>query len=520
VNGKVCILGGNACAAEIAAHLVAADVGVILAAVDEPKAPGLPEAVEILSAARLAGIRGGPGRFLLDFVCGGRTLRREAAAVVLAEAGERRPAFERYGLAPGEAVIALSQLPAWEGRQPAAADLRRQVVFLNGLLAESHPREAGEAMRAALRLQAQGGTQSTILTRNLKVAGEGLEALAREARAAGVLFFKFARTTPEILQDAGGWVEIRFADELMDERWVLRPDLVVVEEDPRPSAYAAALGRRFEIESGAGGFQQADNVHRLPVATNRRGVVVAGECRTRGADPAVDAGDAALAVVDVLAALGAEPGPSAEIEAGRCIRCLTCLRICPYRAVAMQPLPVIQPEACERCGICVSECPRQAIRLDGLERGGLTATVAAGRPAATAAGPHIVAFCCRRSAGLAARQALASGAAWPAALTIVEVACAGSLAAEDLLATFTQGADGVLVLTCHEDNCHSREGNRFARSRAERAAEFITHCGGDGRRLRFETLAANMPAEFSRIVSDFSRSLCKAEPEPDKKGSL
>jgi coenzyme F420-reducing hydrogenase delta subunit len=70
----------------------------------------------------------------------------------------------------------------------------------------------------------------------------------------------------------------------------------------------------------------------------------------------------------------------------------------------------------------------------------------------------------------------------------------------------------VLVLTCHEDNCHSSQGNRFARLRVEHAAEFLANCGADPKRLRVETLAANMAHEFSHIVTDFRRDFVETSP--------
>jgi coenzyme F420-reducing hydrogenase delta subunit len=66
------------------------------------------------------------------------------------------------------------------------------------------------------------------------------------------------------------------------------------------------------------------------------------------------------------------------------------------------------------------------------------------------------------------------------------------------------GADGVLVLTCHEDNCHSRQGQRLARTRADQVSAFLMQCGADPTRLVFKTLAANMETELDTILSEFS----------------
>jgi coenzyme F420-reducing hydrogenase delta subunit len=65
----------------------------------------------------------------------------------------------------------------------------------------------------------------------------------------------------------------------------------------------------------------------------------------------------------------------------------------------------------------------------------------------------------------------------------------------------------VLVLPCHEDNCHSRHGNRLARLRVDQAGAFLDQLGIGSNRLVLKTLAANMPTELAAIVTEFSQTL-------------
>jgi len=509
---RVCILGNNACAWKIADTLSETGAEVILATRDESPHPprvvcrttGSP-AQEVLCGARLASCRGGSGHFDLAFSQNGTDVRRTVASVVIAESDDLRPNHALYGLTPGAGVAPLSELPDDGNLPPTNGSPIKHAVFLNGLVAESHPLIAGRIMRVALRLQTEHQVQCTILTRNLKVAGDGLEALSREARSAGVLFFKFTTSTPAIRQDPEGRVRVAFIDELTGREFTLAPDLVVLDETPAPSAYAVELGRILGLESDPVGFVQGDNVHRLTVLTNRRGVVVAGPSRGIGLDPAVEASNAVLEALDAAAPTADEPSQSAAIESGRCIRCLTCLRVCPYGAVLLDTRPAILPAACERCGICAAECPREAIRIPGLERNDLRALITSGRSRESL--PYVVAFCCRRSAGFAAKAAVDAGKSWAAVVNVIEVPCAGSVTPEFILSAFSLGADGVLVLTCHEDNCHSRQGNRFARTRADQASAFLTQCGADATRLVFKTLAANMETELDAILAEFSATL-------------
>jgi coenzyme F420-reducing hydrogenase delta subunit len=174
----------------------------------------------------------------------------------------------------------------------------------------------------------------------------------------------------------------------------------------------------------------------------------------------------------------------------------------------------VLPAACERCGICAAECPREAIRIAGFEHADLHRLMAGG-PTADPAGdsPLLVAFCCRRSAAPALRAAAADNC-WAATLNIVEVPCAGGIAPEVILSAFRRGADGVLILACHADNCHSRHGNHLAQQRAERSCAFLERCGAGAGRLVFKTLASNMAAEAAAIVTAFSTALRGRKSDP------
>lgn len=59
-------------------------------------------------------------------------------------------------------------------------------------------------------------------------------------------------------------------------------------------------------------------------------------------------------------------GVFARVDAKKCIVCLTCVRTCPFGAVAIDEaigVAKIDPQVCKACGICVMECPARAIEL-------------------------------------------------------------------------------------------------------------------------------------------------------------
>ncbi|MFZ0243180.1 MAG: hydrogenase iron-sulfur subunit, partial [Desulfobacterales bacterium] len=101
-------------------------------------------------------------------------------------------------------------------------------------------------------------------------------------------------------------------------------------------------------------------------------------------------------------------------------------------------------------------------------------------------------------------------------LRVVTVPCAGAVAVRDILTAFAAGAAGVLVLTCHIDNCHSETGNRHARRRVEYLADHLEQMGFGGDRLQIATLAANMPAEYADVTRRFYQNIKNMHVRGDK----
>jgi quinone-modifying oxidoreductase subunit QmoB len=515
---KTLIIGSGNCALQIARHLSAAGASVIVA----DSRPDIPQSteivgnptgsgnIEIMASARLTGCTGFVNSFEAVLARNGQHTTHAVAGIVVAEDYRRKTNHDALGLRASKYVASLSDL---RHRLTAACPQQTEtspgqtIVFLNGLAQENTPVIAGEVMLAARELQRLPGVQAYVLTVNLKVAADGLERLYHETKTAGVFFVKFSETLPQIEQADDGRVTIVFEDEASGHMYRLRPDLTVLDEIVVPSQDLDGLSRILNVDSDSLGFLQTENVHRLPVFTNRRGILAAGPARAV-MTPAELAADAAAAAAAVLARtqLPAQIVDKASIDTGQCIRCLTCLRLCPYRSVRKDSRISVVAEACEGCGICVAECPREAITMG--ESGAFfdRRLVEVAADASTAA-PWFLAVCCSRSAGRAGQLAEHMGYELPEGLKMVEVPCAGSLSVKQIMGALASGAGGVLVLTCHVGNCHSESGNLLAQQRVELLRERLGLMGRDPDRLQRHTLAANMPAEFADIVRRFGQRL-------------
>ena len=525
MNHTTLIFGNGPCAHTIAEDLLTTGADIVMATPDTTCdfSPSIDSgSLEILSNTRLVSCRGTAGDFRILTARNQHKISKTVAEIVIAEEHQRKPNFSTYGLKASSNVIPLSQAKQLLDSSHEHHSLSRtqKVVFLTGLVQESHPVVAEVIMHTALGLQSEFNLQTYILTTNLKVAANGLEALYRKTKEAGTVYIKFTDTRPEIHSEGNDTVQIEFVDEITLKKFRLTPDMTVVDERIVPSEYAADLSRILGIHADAEGFLQTDNVHRHAVFTNRKGILVAGPSRsiqTLG-DQTTDALNAVLASTGRHAGLQIVPEDPAEIHKGHCIRCLTCYRLCPYRAITLNARVVVEPGACERCGICAAQCPRGAIHLKDLEAS-ISDQLATGNSLQEedTFTPVLLAFCCSRSAVPARELARCTGHNLPAGLKVIEVPCSGSLSSDHLFAAFKNHADGVLVLACHGGNCHSERGNIYARQTVDGLNDRFAGIGFEKERILMETLASNMGTEFAEIVKGFEETILELGPSRLKK---
>ncbi len=525
---KTLILGCSRDARNIAEELLGKDGEVIVAIPDETGDADLFDGLDAAKSAKIEilpvtgpfSCSGAAGRFSLTFTGNGQPDTRTVTSIILADAGIRKPNFALYGVGESSRVVSLSQAREFieSGSGPANEIASgKRVAFVTGLADESSPVITAEIMRCALELQQEFNQQTYIFTGNLKVAGDGLEALYRQTKQAGTVYLKFTETTPEIQADKNGSVTITYTDEVIRETFKLNPDAMVIDETLQPSTFTRNLAHTLKIDSGPDGFVQSDNVHRATVLTNRKGVFVAGLSRSAQSarERQTDVGSVALSVLSLHKNMPAGRTGKAEINfTGQCVGCLTCFRACPYGAISLNPRVVVDPQACQGCGICAAECPRFAIRINAPAGGAIAdkIQIIENRTSDQDFTPAITAFCCSRSAAGAGDLAACMGYSLPQGLKVVEVPCAGSLSRNHIFSAFKNGSDGVLVLTCHKGNCHSEYGNTYAHRRVDQISGLLSQLGFEPERLAYRTLASTMGMEFSEMVNAFEDTIVNLGP--------
>ena len=325
--------------------------------------------IEVLTSARITSIDGELGNFAVKIERGREELPRNFGAIILATGYESRS----YGVEVAANVITQSQLAELLKSPDKVEKMPRHVGFLFGISDEHSRILTLSNLSNALALKEKIGSEVYVFCRNLKVDSDGAESLYREVRNKGVLFFKFGEKPPQISVD-GGQVRVQVEDLLLGEEVVLSCDLLVMDEKPLPHRDSEILKLIPKVGLDATGFYQEENVHLYPVASNRKGIFLAGSCHAELdiSRALTDAASAALSAYKLLSSgKVAVEVEKVKIDPDKCRMCLTCIRICPHdaiRVVQVNPerqVAQISDPACDGCGICAAICPARAIRFEG-----------------------------------------------------------------------------------------------------------------------------------------------------------
>jgi quinone-modifying oxidoreductase, subunit QmoB len=460
--------------------------------------------IKIFDNCQVTACRGVCGDFKVTLNQNGQVKVQPAAQIIIATEAVSKPHDNGFGLKLSDSIWSLEQLSQHlEKTSPDSLENWQEgVAFLTGLGTTGQTPVMADVMQSALTLARDYGRRCFVFCDHVKVAGAGLEALFYAGKEAGVVYIRTGAKKPKITSPKNDSAKIEFWDETIQKKCLLAPAKIIVDEIIGPSAYLKGLIEVFKIEADSAGFAQTENVHRLTVFTSRPGILVAGGARAVLL-PAENTYDCTSTV---LAGLKARPKTTLpyEIDTGLCVHCLTCYRLCPYQAILLQQGDVVISDACEGCGHCKIACPRHAIH----QTNGQKKSQALKSPApADAHEAAITVFVCKRSAAQAAQLARQMQHDLPRRLKLIEVLCAGAVGIERLLTEFTAGADGVMLLSCHEDNCHAGIGRRHASHIVTHLAEALAPLGIDPQRIAAASLAANMASEFARLTNNFAKTV-------------
>ncbi|UCD92032.1 MAG: CoB--CoM heterodisulfide reductase iron-sulfur subunit A family protein [Methanobacteriota archaeon] len=209
-----------------------------------------------------------------------------------------------------------------------------------------------------------------VLYENLRTLGVH-EDLYKEAQRMGVRFIKYSfDEMPKVSYTNG--LKLNVKDQLLNIDLEIPLDMLVLSEGGVPTEGADELAKKLRVPCSSGGFFQEAHVKLAPVDTSNEGIYIAGGVQyPKDVADAVAQGSAAAArALTIISRDALEVGGIvSHIDPELCAACLTCVRLCPYGAIAINEDDVAETNIakCRGCGICATECPAKAIELRHFE---------------------------------------------------------------------------------------------------------------------------------------------------------
>ena len=221
-------------------------------------------------------------------------------------------------------------------------------------------------MKSALRLKEMNPEIDIyVLYRDIRTYGQR-EELYREARMHGVIFIRYnPELKPEVEKsDTGLLVTVK--DYILGRNVVISPDLVVLASAivPRDNS---SLAHIYKLPLNEDGFFMEAHAKLRPVEFANEGIFLAGMAHYPKPieESIAQAKAAASRACTILSKKKIFVGGDvAHVDETKCVRCLTCVRTCPYEVPRLdeeEGVITIDAVACQGCGVCASACPRAAI---------------------------------------------------------------------------------------------------------------------------------------------------------------
>jgi heterodisulfide reductase subunit A len=305
----------------------------------------------------------------------------------------------------------------------------------------------GAVKEAVLLRELVPNLETWIFYTDLRAAGKGYEEFYGRAKEDGV---KFVRgRVAEVVPISGDELMVRAEDTLLGVQLENTFDLVVLCSAILPEIGTSELAERLGLHVGSDGFLLERHYKLRPVDSQNDGVFLSGCCLGPKdvRESVVEALSAASRTASLLGKGVVTISPEkAYVIADKCNSCGECVKVCPTRAIDLLPSgATVKSISCVGCGLCVPVCPRDAIDLKNSTESQLMSEIE-GVARATATKPKIIAFAEATSAYTACDLVGLSRKQYPTNVRVIKVPSVGRLHARHLLAAFSAGADGVIMI--------------------------------------------------------------------------
>jgi heterodisulfide reductase subunit A len=185
----------------------------------------------------------------------------------------------------------------------------------------------------------------------------------------GVRFIRYDdENLPVVEKGDDGNVKVTVMDQVLDRPVVFSPDALVLSAAVIPNEDNLKLSQLLKAQLSRDKFFLEAHMKLSPVDFSTEGMFLAGLAHSPKFvnETLYQASAAVSRACTILSKDHLEVGGIiSEVEPGKCVACLTCVRTCPYFVPQIDSTGAakIDVATCRGCGICAAECPVKAIQL-------------------------------------------------------------------------------------------------------------------------------------------------------------
>jgi heterodisulfide reductase subunit A len=227
------------------------------------------------------------------------------------------------------------------------------------------------AIKNALRFKELNPKASVyVLFRDIRSYGLR-EQYYRKAREKGVIFIRFEEDKKPVVKSVGNNLSVSVRDVILGKTITLKPDFLVLSAGITANPDNKALSQLLKVPLEADGFFLEAHVKLRPVDFATDGVFVCGLAHYPKdiGETIAQARAAAGRAATVLSKDTLESeGKISSVRRELCSGCGTCVAVCAYNAISLDPITgcaVINETLCKGCGACAASCRANAVDLSG-----------------------------------------------------------------------------------------------------------------------------------------------------------
>ncbi len=328
--------------------------------------------IQVMTNAKITGFEGFKGNFATEVAVGFETHKIKHGIIIVATgANEYKPKEFLYG----EDKRVMTQIELTDILEKKGASDISDVVMIQCVGSRNENNEncsricCQSAVKNALLIKKSNPDANVfVLYRDIRTYGL-LEDYYTEAREKGVIFIRFDKDQPPVVQSSDDGILVTVKDHVLQQNLEIRADILTLSAG-MAAADTTEMSNIMKLNRNTEGYFIEAHVKLRPVDMPSDAIFLCGTAHGPKliSETIAQAQAAASRAMTFLAKDEIKLSAiTAQVDTDHCVKCLTCVRSCPFDVPIFnieKKVIEINEAMCHGCGVCTCVCPRQTIQLN------------------------------------------------------------------------------------------------------------------------------------------------------------